>query len=165
MRSFGEAPPEPTFFDRLKSGLAKSAAGLTGNLTDIFTKKKLDAATVGELEEALIRADMGSVQAKALAAAVAKNRYDAEIEPAELRRILAGEIASALRKIQQPLTIDPGKKPFVILVAGVNGTGKTTTIGKLARRLAHDGHKVTMAAGDTFRAAAIEQLAVWATRA
>lgn len=161
MRTFGEAPPEPTFFERLKSGLSKSTAGLA----DIFTKKKLDAATIAELEEALIRADMGSAQAKALAGAVAKNRYDAEIEPAELRALLAQEIAASLRKIQQPLVIDSSKKTFVILVAGVNGTGKTTTIGKLARRLTLDGHKVMLAAGDTFRAAAIEQLSVWAARA
>ena len=165
MRTFGEAPPEPTFFERLKSGLAKSTAGLSDNLLGIFTKKKLDAATVVELEEALIRADMGTAQAKALAGAVARNRYDAEIEPAELRRLLAQEIAAVLRPVAQKLTIDPAKKPFVILVAGVNGTGKTTTIGKLARRLAHEGHKVMLAAGDTFRAAAIEQLSVWAGRA
>ena len=165
MKTFGQAPPEPTFLERLKSGLAKSAAGLTGNLTDIFTKKKLDAATIAELEEALIRADMGTFQAKALAGAVAKGRYDVEIEPAELRRVLAAEITAILQKIQQPLTIDRAKMPFVILVAGVNGTGKTTTIGKLARRLAQNGLKVTLAAGDTFRAAAIEQLSIWAGRA
>jgi fused signal recognition particle receptor len=165
MRTFGEAPPEPTFFERLKSGLAKSTAGLSDNLLGIFTKKRLDAATVAELEEALIRADMGTAQAKALAGAVAKNRYDAEIEPAELRRLLAQEIAAVLRPVEQKLTIDPSKKPFVILVAGVNGTGKTTTIGKLARRLASEGNKVVLAAGDTFRAAAIEQLSVWAGRA
>jgi fused signal recognition particle receptor len=165
MRTFGEAPPEPTFFERLKSGLAKSTAGLSDNLLGIFTRKKLDAATVAELEEALIRADMGTAQAKALAGAVAKNRYDAEIEPMELRRLLAQEIAAVLRPVEQRLTIDPSKKPFVILVAGVNGTGKTTTIGKLARRLAGEGHKVMLAAGDTFRAAAIEQLSVWAGRA
>jgi len=165
MRTFGEAPPEPTFFERLKEGLAKSTAGLSQNLTGIFTRKKLDAATIAELEDALIRADMGSVQARALTQAVAKNRYDAEIEGGELRRILAGEIARLLQTVQRPLAIDPAKKPFVILVAGVNGTGKTTTIGKLASRLAGDGHKVTLAAGDTFRAAAIEQLSVWAARA
>ena len=165
MRTFGEAPPEPTFFERLKSGLAKSTAGLSDNLLGIFTKKKLDAATIAELEEALIRADMGTAQAKALAGAVARNRYDAEIEPAELRRLLAQEIAAVLRPVEQKLAIDPSKKPFVILVAGVNGTGKTTTIGKLARRLASDGNKVMLAAGDTFRAAAIEQLSVWAGRA
>jgi fused signal recognition particle receptor len=152
---------KPGLFARLKSGLGKSAAGLTG----FFTKKKLDAATIAELEETLIRSDMGSVQARALAQAVAKGRYDAEIEPAELRALLAREISTALMKIEKPLVIDVAKKPFVILVAGVNGTGKTTTIGKLARRLGKDGHKVTLAAGDTFRAAAMEQLKVWATRA
>jgi fused signal recognition particle receptor len=152
---------KPGLFARLKSGLGKSAAGLTG----FFTKKKLDAATIAELEETLIRSDMGSVQAHALAQAVAKGRYDAEIEPGELRALLAREISTALMKIEKPLVIDAAKKPFVILVAGVNGTGKTTTIGKLARRLGKDGHKVTLAAGDTFRAAAMEQLKVWATRA
>jgi fused signal recognition particle receptor len=166
MRTFGEAPPEETgLFARLKKGLAKSSNGLTGSLTGLFTKKKLDAETVAGLEEALIRADMGVTEAKRLAAAVAKNRYDSEITDAEVRAILAREIAAALTPLQKPLAIDGAKRPFVILVAGVNGTGKTTTIGKLARRLAGDGKKVILAAGDTFRAAAIEQLGVWANRA
>jgi len=159
MRTFGEAPPPPTFFDRLKSGLAKTGLG------EILTKKKLDAATIAELEEALIRADMGTSQAAKLAKAVAKNRYDAEISGAELKSVLAAEITALLAPIQKPFTMDEDKKPFVILVAGVNGTGKTTTIGKLAKRLAEEGAKVTLAAGDTFRAAAIEQLRVWADRA
>ena len=159
MRTFGEAPPPPTFFDRLKSGLSKTGLG------EILTKKKLDAAAVAELEEALIRADMGAAQSAKIAAAVAKNRYDAEISGAELKSVLAGEIAALLTPIQQPLRVEDGRKPFVILVAGVNGTGKTTTIGKLAKRLAEEGAKVTLAAGDTFRAAAIEQLRVWADRA
>ena len=159
MRTFGEAPPPPTFFDRLKSGLSKTGLG------EILTKKKLDSAAVAELEEALIRADMGAAQSAKIAAAVAKNRYDAEISGAELKSVLAGEIAALLAPIQQPLRVEDGKKPFVILVAGVNGTGKTTTIGKLAKRLAEEGAKVTLAAGDTFRAAAIEQLRVWADRA
>ena len=159
MRTFGEAPPPPTFFDRLKSGLSKTGLG------EILTKKKLDSAAVAELEEALIRADMGAAQSARIAAAVAKNRYDAEISGAELKSVLAGEIAALLAPIQQPLRVEDGKKPFVILVAGVNGTGKTTTIGKLAKRLAEEGAKVTLAAGDTFRAAAIEQLRVWADRA
>ncbi len=159
MRTFGEAPPPPTFFDRLKSGLSKTGLG------EILTKKKLDAAAVAELEEALIRADMGAGQSARIAAAVAKNRYDAEISGAELKSVLAGEIAALLTPIQQPLRVEDGRKPFVILVAGVNGTGKTTTIGKLAKRLAEEGAKVTLAAGDTFRAAAIEQLRVWADRA
>jgi fused signal recognition particle receptor len=159
MRTFGEAPPPPTFFDRLKSGLAKTGLG------EILTRKKLDAETLAELEEALIRADMGTAQAAKLAAAVGRNRYDAEISGAELKSILATEISNLLVPVQKPLTVEDGKKPFVILVAGVNGTGKTTTIGKLAKRLGEEGAKVTLAAGDTFRAAAIEQLKVWATRA
>jgi fused signal recognition particle receptor len=96
---------------------------------------------------------------------VAKNRYDAEISGRELKAVLAQEITTLLAPIQKPLTMDDSKKPFVILVAGVNGTGKTTTIGKLAKRLAEEGASVTIAAGDTFRAAAIEQLRVWADRA
>jgi fused signal recognition particle receptor len=166
MRTFGEAPPEETgLFARLKQGLAKSSAGLTGSITGLFTKKKLDAETVAGLEEALIRADMGVTEARRLAAAVAKNRYDSEITDTEVRAILAREIATALMPLQRPLIADEAKKPFVILVAGVNGTGKTTTIGKLAWRLAGEGRKVMLAAGDTFRAAAIEQLGVWARRA
>ena len=152
---------KPGLFARLKSGLGKSAAGLTG----FFTKKKLDAATIAELEEALIKSDMGAGPARALVQAVAKNRYDAEIAPGELSAILASEITGLLKKIEKPLLPDTGKKPFVILVAGVNGTGKTTTIGKLARLFSKQGHKVMLAAGDTFRAAAIEQLKVWAGRA
>lgn len=159
MRTFGEAPPPPTFLERLKTSLSKTGLG------EILTKKKLDAAAIAELEEALIRADMGAGQARKITAAVAKNRYDAEISESELRAVLAREITAILAPIQKPLVMDDSKKPFVILVAGVNGTGKTTTIGKMAKRLAEEGAKVTVAAGDTFRAAAIEQLKVWADRA
>ena len=154
-----------SWFDKLKTGLARSTGNLTGNITGLFTKKKLDAATVAELEEALIRADMGAGPARKLAGAIARTRHDAEISDAELRSLLAGEIAASLEKIERPLAIDSTQKPFVILVAGVNGAGKTTTIGKLARRLAQDGKNVMLAAGDTFRAAAIEQLKVWSERA
>ncbi len=162
MKEFGTKPPvEESLFARLKQGLSKSAADLTG----FFTKKKLDAATIAELEETLIRADMGSAEAAAISGAVARNRYDTEIDGNELRALLAKEIALKLKKIEKPLLLDSTKKPFVILVAGVNGTGKTTTIGKLAARFAHEGRKVVLAAGDTFRAAAIEQLGVWARRA
>src|ERR1700744_1877140 len=122
MRTFGEAPPEPTLFERLKDGLSKSTAGLSDSLAGLFTKKKLDTATIAALEEALIRSDMGVGMAHALAGAVAKGRYDTEISDNEVRAILAREIAAQLTKIQQPLTIDAAKKPFVILVAGVNGT-------------------------------------------
>ncbi len=163
MRTFGEAPPPPTFFERLKEGLAKSADSL--GLADILVKKKLDADTVEALETALIRADLGVKPAREIAAAVAKGRYDEDISPAELREVLAKEIARALLPVEKPFVIDRTKKPFVVLVAGVNGTGKTTTIGKIAAKLVRDGHKVVLAAGDTFRAAAIEQLQVWGQRA
>jgi fused signal recognition particle receptor len=164
MRQFGEAPPPETFFERLKSGLARSTGGLTDSVAGIFTKKKLDAGTIGELEEALIKADLGPALAAKFAAAVGDGRYGAEIAPYDVRRILNEEVLKVLQPVQKPLTIDASKKPFVILVAGVNGTGKTTTIGKIAKKLSGENHKVLLAAGDTFRAAAIEQLTVWGQR-
>ena len=164
MKTFGMAPPPPTLFERLKEGLSKSAGSLGENLTGIFTKKKLDAGVVAELEEALIRADMGTASAAKLSEAVARGRYDKEISENEIRETLASEIAKVLKPVEKPLAIDRSKKPFVILVAGVNGTGKTTTIGKLTQWLGRDGHEVLLAAGDTFRAAAIEQLKIWGER-
>jgi fused signal recognition particle receptor len=152
------------FLARLKKGLSRSAGALAGNLTGVFTKKKLDAETVAELEEALVRADIGTIRASNIAAAVARGRYDAEISEAELRAALAGEIAAILKPAEVPLAIDTMRKPFVILVAGVNGTGKTTTIGKMARRFRREGLSVALAACDTFRAAAIEQLQIWGER-
>ncbi|MBU6298753.1 MAG: signal recognition particle-docking protein FtsY [Alphaproteobacteria bacterium] len=163
MRQFGEAPPPPTFFERLKEGLAKSAGTL--GLADILIRKKLDAETVQALEEALIRADLGAKAAREITGAVARGRYDEDISGTELRRVLAEEIARVLTPVQKPFLIDRSKKPFIILVAGVNGTGKTTTIGKIASKLVRDGSKVLIAAGDTFRAAAIEQLQIWGKRA
>jgi fused signal recognition particle receptor len=165
MRSFGEAPPPPTLFERLREGLSRSTAGLSDNLTGVFTKKRLDAQTIEELEEALIRADLGAGLSARLAQAVARGRYDSEISEGEVRAILAREIETVLKPVEKPLAVDRARKPFVILVAGVNGTGKTTTIGKLAKRFAGDGLKVVLAAGDTFRAAAIEQLQIWGARA
>lgn len=162
IRQFGEAPPPLTFFEKLKAGLAKSAGALG---LDTITKKKLDAVSLAELEEVLIRGDIGAAQAKAITAAVSKDRYDEEVSTYDLRQVLAHEIAAILKPVSKPLLIDANKKPFVILVAGVNGTGKTTTIGKIAAKLSREGHKVVLAAGDTFRAAAIEQLQVWGERA
>jgi fused signal recognition particle receptor len=156
---------KPGFFARLKSGLSRSAGGLSESLTALLTKRKLDAESVRQLEEALIRADMGAAQSATIAANVAKGRYDEEISDAELRRVLAQEVASVLRPVAADLKLDPACSPFVILVAGVNGTGKTTTIGKIAKRFRADGKKVVLAAGDTFRAAAIEQLQIWGKRA
>jgi fused signal recognition particle receptor len=161
MRQFGEAPPPLTFLERLKEGLAKSAGTLG---LDALVKKKLDDASLKELEEALIRADLGAAQAHAIALAVGKDRYDEGVSTFDLRRVLAAEIAKVLAPVAKPLIIDPAKKPFVILVAGVNGTGKTTTIGKIAAKLVREGGKVVLAAGDTFRAAAIEQLQIWGAR-
>jgi fused signal recognition particle receptor len=155
---------KPGFFSRLKQGLSRSATALGDNLTGLFTKKKLDAQTVSELEDALVRADLGTELAARVAGAVAKGRYDSEISESELRAVLAREITSLLEPVAKPLAIDRSKTPYVVLVAGVNGTGKTTTIGKLSQRLARDGFKIVLAAGDTFRAAAIEQLQIWGTR-
>jgi fused signal recognition particle receptor len=163
VRTFGQVPP-PRFLERLKSGLARKG-GLSDSLVGLFTRKKLDAETLAGLEDALIAADLGGEQARALTQAVAKGRYEADITAAELRVLLAGEIEKLLATAARPLTIDESRKPFVILVAGVNGAGKTTTIGKIAKRLKDGGAKVTLAAGDTFRAAAIEQLGEWAKRA
>jgi fused signal recognition particle receptor len=149
--------------ERLKTGLAKKG-GLSDSLVGLFTRSKLDAATLAALEEALIGADLGGAQAKALTAAIARGRYETDISGAELRALLAGEIEKILAPVARPLLADDRIKPFVVLVAGVNGAGKTTTIGKMAKRLSAGGAKVTLAAGDTFRAAAIEQLGVWAKR-
>ena len=163
MRTFGEPPPPPTFLERLKSGLSKKGS-LSDSLIGLFTRKKLDTETLAELEDALIRADLGGVQAKAIASAIARGRYETDISSDELRTLLAEEITRVLAPVAKPLLTDDSRKPFVVLVAGVNGAGKTTTIGKMAKRLISGGAKVTLAAGDTFRAAAIEQLGVWATR-
>lgn len=162
MRTFGEAPPPLTLFERLKEGLSKSKGTL--GLANVLIQKKLDAATLAELEEALIKADAGAAQAAEIAAGVGRGRYDAMISDYDLRQILAAEIVRILKPVEKSLTVDPAHKPFVILVAGVNGAGKTTTIGKIAKRFAREGKKVVLAAGDTFRAAAIEQLKIWGER-
>jgi fused signal recognition particle receptor len=157
-------PAKQGFFARLKAGLSKSADSLGANLTGIFTNRKLDAETVAELEDALVRVDLGTELSRRVAGAVAQGRYDQNIAPYDLRILLAEQLARLLAPCEHPFTVDRTKKPFVVLVAGVNGTGKTTTIGKLAKRLSDGGYKIVLAAGDTFRAAAIEQLQVWGVR-
>ncbi|HEY1613627.1 MAG TPA: signal recognition particle-docking protein FtsY [Rhizomicrobium sp.] len=152
------------FFARLRQGLARSANALGEGLGGLLAKKKLDAETVAQLQEALVRADIGSIRASNIAEAVARGRYNTEISENELRLVLAREIAGHLKPVEEPFVVDRSRKPFVVLVAGVNGTGKTTTIGKLAHRLHNAGDKVMLAAGDTFRAAAVEQLQIWGTR-
>jgi fused signal recognition particle receptor len=160
-----ESPGWSGMFARLKAGLTRTATTLSSGITDLLTKKQLDAEAVQMLEEALIRADLGADLAGRLAAEVAEGRYDAEISEREIRHHLAAAIERVLRPSARPFVIDRSKKPFVVLVAGVNGTGKTTTIGKLAAKLKSDGFRVVLAAGDTFRAAAIEQLQIWGERA
>jgi len=152
------------WFSRLKRGLARSSNRLTEGITGIFTKKKLDAATLEELEELLISADLGVTLAGEVTETLRRTRYDQEIAPEEIRAVLADEVARRLEPVQKPLPLDAAKKPFVVLVVGVNGSGKTTTIGKLAKQLRDEGRAVMMAAGDTFRAAAVEQLKIWGER-
>ncbi len=152
------------WFSRLRSGLKKSTSALSDGITGIFTKAKLDDDTIEDLEDLLITADLGVEMAARVTGILAETRYDKAITPAEVQAVLAAEVAKVLAPHARPLTIDPGHKPHVILMVGVNGTGKTTTIGKLARQFRDEGKSVMLAAGDTFRAAAIEQLQVWGER-
>ena len=155
---------KPSWWQRLSSGLKRTSSSIGGAISDLVTKRKLDAATIEELEEVLIRADLGVATSAKVAAAVAEGRYDKSVTAEEVKQILAAEVEKIMAPVAQPLAIDAGTRPFVILVVGVNGSGKTTTIGKLAARLHGEGRKVVLAAGDTFRAAAIEQLKVWGQR-
>ena len=159
-----EATPRRSWWTRLREGLARSSSAIGQGITDIFTKRKLDASTLEDLEDVLIQADIGTATAERIAAAIGKGRFDRQIEPEEVREILAREVEAVLEPIATPLVIDETKKPFVILMVGVNGSGKTTTIGKLAAKLTAQGKTIMLAAGDTFRAAAIEQLKVWGER-
>jgi len=152
------------WWQRLKSGLARSSSSIGQGITDLFTKRRLDDDTLQDFEDVLIRADLGLPVASRIVEAVGKGRYGKEIEGEEVKAILAAEVTRTLTPVAKPLVIDETKKPFVILMVGVNGSGKTTTIGKLAAKFSAEGRKVMLAAGDTFRAAAIEQLQVWGTR-
>ncbi|MBM3521141.1 MAG: signal recognition particle-docking protein FtsY, partial [Alphaproteobacteria bacterium] len=158
-----EAPARRGWLARLKDGLSKSRQSITSSIGSIFTKRKLDRATLGELEDVLIQADLGLPVAERIIAAVAAGRYDREIEPDEVKRILAAEVEKVLKPVEIPFNFG-SEKPFVILVVGVNGSGKTTTIGKLGAIAKQEGFSVMFAACDTFRAAAIEQLTVWGSR-
>jgi fused signal recognition particle receptor len=153
-----------SWWQRLSGGLKRSSASLGGALADLVIKRRLDTAMIDELEETLIRSDLGVSAAARIAAAVGEGRYDKAISPDEVKAVLAAEMEKMLAPVAKPLEIDPARKPFVILVVGVNGSGKTTTIGKLASKLRAEGHRLVLAAGDTFRAAAIEQLKIWGGR-
>jgi fused signal recognition particle receptor len=159
-----DAAPETGWFGRLKEGLGKSSGKLTTGIADIFTKRRLDDETLEELQDLLITADIGVATAAKLAENLRRSRFGKDVGDIEIRSALAADIAALLTGAEK--RIDPsGHKPFVILVSGVNGAGKTTTIGKLAAHYVREGKKVMLAAGDTFRAAAVEQLQVWAERA
>ena len=156
-------PQKSGWFSRLKEGLSKSSKTITGSITAIFTKRKLDKETLQELEDTLIQADLGIAVAERIIKAVSFGRYDKEVDPEEVKQILADEVAKVLKSVEVPFNFG-SEKPFVILVVGVNGSGKTTTIGKLGSIAASEGYKVMFAACDTFRAAAVEQLTVWGNR-
>ncbi len=153
-----------SWFQRLKSGLSKSSSKLTEGLTSIFTHKKLDDETLQSLEDLLIQADLGVDTAVQITESLAASRYNKEVEVSEIKTALAEEIRRVLDPVAVPLEINEENTPHIILVVGVNGSGKTTTIGKLAQQQVQAGKKVFMIAGDTFRAAAIEQLQVWGQR-
>jgi fused signal recognition particle receptor len=157
-------PPKQNWFQRLSSGLKRSSDQLSGGIAAVFTKKKLDQAMLDELEDILIQADFGIDMASSVTDVLRRDRFDRDIAPDEVRAVLASEVVKVLDPVAKPLEIDVAIKPFVILMVGVNGSGKTTTIGKLASLYRAAGKSVMLAAGDTFRAAAIEQLQVWGQR-
>ncbi|WP_371877324.1 signal recognition particle-docking protein FtsY [Alsobacter ponti] len=159
------AGPRLTWWRRLREGLSRSSSALGTGITDLFTKRKLDQDTLDGLEDVLVQADLGIDVATRIVEAVGRNRVGKDIAPEEVKAILAREVERALVPVATPLVLDEARKPFVILMVGVNGAGKTTTIGKLAAKFRADGRSVMLAAGDTFRAAAIDQLRVWGERA
>ncbi len=153
------------FLQKLGFGLKKSSNQITSGITDIFTKKKLDSATLEELEELLISADLGVSAAAHIVNEFARQKQDKDITETEIRTALAEQIRQIIAPCEQPLMFSAEHKPFVVLMIGVNGAGKTTTIGKLAAKLQAEGKQVSCIAGDTFRAAAVEQLKEWGARA
>jgi fused signal recognition particle receptor len=166
--SDGKSPAEPepkrNWFAQLRKGLARTSSALSDNLAGALTKRKLDEETLDRLEEVLIKADLGVAMAARIRAAIATGRYDRGVTQDTVREVLAAEIASVLEPVAQDFAVPAGAHPYVVLVVGVNGTGKTTTIGKMAHLFGRQGLSVMLAAADTFRAAAIDQLKVWGER-
>jgi fused signal recognition particle receptor len=152
------------WWQRLTGGLKRTSSALGGAISDLVSKRKLDAATIADIEDVLIRADLGLATAARIASTLSEGRYESGISSDDVKAVVATEVEKALAPVAQPLAIDAAHKPYVILVAGVNGSGKTTTIGKLAARFRAEGRTVMLAAGDTFRAAAIDQLKIWGQR-
>jgi fused signal recognition particle receptor len=160
------AQPEPkrSWFDQLRQGLSRTTNALSDNLAGAITKRKLDEETLDRIEEVLIKADLGVAMAGRIRERLAKGRYEKGLTPEAVRDVVAAEIASFLAPLAQESDLSAGPKPRVILVVGVNGTGKTTTAAKMAHQYKNKGLKVMLAAADTFRAAAIDQLKVWGER-
>ena len=152
------------WFSRLTAGLAKSSQQLSSGISGIFTKRKLDDEALEELEDLLIQSDLGVAMAVRITERLAASRYDKEIGDEEVRAVLSEEVSAILKPVAQPLRLGSEHKPHILLMVGVNGAGKTTTIGKLAQKFRAEGKSVMLAAGDTFRAAAIDQLKVWGER-
>jgi fused signal recognition particle receptor len=158
-----EPAEQRSWWQRLSGGLKRTSASIGGAVADLVVKRKLDQAMLDEIEDVLIRADLGVDSAARIAAAVGEGRYDKSITADEVKAVVAAEVEKVLAPVAKPLAMGEAK-PFVVLVVGVNGSGKTTTIGKLAAKLRAEGRSVTLAAGDTFRAAAIDQLKIWGRR-
>src|SRR6201988_684817 len=159
-----EDTPKLSWRRRLSSGRKRTSSSLGPAVGDRVIKRKLDRAMLDDIEDVLLRADLGTEVAVRIADAVGSGRYDKAISADEVKSVVAAEVEKVLAPVAKSLEIDAAKKPFVILVVGVNGSGKTTTIGKLAAKFSAEGRKVMLAAGDTFRAAAIEQLKIWGER-
>jgi fused signal recognition particle receptor len=162
MRRMNDSTQSGSWWKRLSGGLKRTSSSLGGAIADLVSKRKLDAAAVEELENELIRADLGPEFAGRIASAFGEGRFEKAITPDEVKALLAGEIEKVLAPVAKPLEVTA--RPFVVLIAGVNGSGKTTTIGKLAARFCAEGKSVMLVAGDTFRAAAIDQLKIWGER-
>ena len=158
-----QSTEKQSWWQRLSGGLKRTSASIGGAVTDLVAKRRLDQAMLDDIEEVLIRADLGLESAARIAAAVGEGRYDKSITADEVKAVVAAEVEKVLTPVAEPLPIGEGK-PFVVLVVGVNGSGKTTTIGKLASKFRAEGRSVMLAAGDTFRAAAIDQLNIWGGR-
>lgn len=162
--SIEEEQPKAGWWRRLSQGLKRTSTNISSAISDLVVKRKLDDAMLADIEEVLVRADLGVKVAIRIADTIGKSRYNQDVTTDEVNAIVASEVEKVLAPLARPLEIDSKARPFVILVVGVNGSGKTTTIGKLAAEFRRQGRKVMLAAGDTFRAAAIDQIKIWGER-